>query len=309
MAIPVINLIFHQIDRMWQVDATTLAPIQRKLVLGARVLHTLFRDLMSGEISVRAGHLAFTSLLSIVPLLALTVSVLKLLGVQYELEPLLWQFLIPLGENGMSVGNDIVQFVDRIDVKILGFAGIIVFFYTAVSLISSIESALNNMWHVEAQRNIFKRFGYYLSVILFAPVFMVAAIGVMAGMMNLGLIKDIFELEPIAMLLKVIGILLPYVLSILAFALVYVALPNTRVKLFPATSAAVVAGIIWKTAGWVFATFVVTTTRYHAIYSGLAILVLFMVWVQMSWLIFLLGGKLAYLLQNPYRLMRRGKIK
>lgn len=291
---------------LWQIDTDSQPPVTRMVLLLVRMAHLLFSELFNGSITMRAGNLAFITLLSLIPLLAVVISVLKAFGFQYELQPMLVELMLPLGEQGMELALDIIFFVERINVDLLGIAGVIVFFYTAVSLISNVEKMMNYMWHVEASRNLLKRVFYYLTVIIFAPVLVVAAVGMSATMSNSGFVTELATMEPFGTLFYLLGLFLPFFMAVIAFATVYLALPNTKVRISPALQAALLSAILWKLAGWLFTSFVVSSGRYHAIYSGMASVVLFMVWVQLSWIIFLIGAKFSYLIQNP-SLMKRAK--
>jgi membrane protein len=99
---------------------------------------------------------------------------------------------------------------------------------------------------------------------------------------------------------------MPYLLVILAFTFVYAFIPNARVRIGPALIGGAVGGVAWQSAGWVFAVFVASSNKYAAIYSSLAILVLFMIWLYLSWLILLFGANVAFYAQHPEYLFARG---
>ncbi|MDH5216141.1 MAG: YihY family inner membrane protein [Gammaproteobacteria bacterium] len=294
-----LSFFLHCTDRLWNKDLGEYGTLKRKWMRFARILYVAMRDLQSGSLTLRAMGLVYTTLLSLVPMLAVSFSLLKAFGVQYQIEPLLSEMLSPLGSNGPDIVNAIISFVNRIDVGVLGAIGFVFLFYTVVSLISKIEEAFNYIWQIHTQRNVLQRFSYYLSVILIGPVLIFTALGFMASMMSTTFVQRLSEMEPFGSLFFVTGYLASYVLVIIAFVFIYIFLPNTPVKFRPALTGAFIAGIMWKTAGWVFATFIATTTKYHAIYSGLAVLILFMVWIYVSWLILLFGAKITYYIQNP----------
>jgi membrane protein len=102
-----------------------------------------------------------------------------------------------------------------------------------------------------------------------------------------------------------VGRLMPYVLVIAAFTLIYSFIPNTRVRFGPALAGGVVGGVLWQSAGWAFATFVATSTQYAAIYSSFAILILFLIWVYVSWLVLLFGASVAFYTQHPEYLVAK----
>lgn len=274
----------------------------------ARVLVVLVRDLASGQLILRAMSLVYTTLLSIVPLLALSFSLLKGLGVHNQLEPTLQRLLVPLGPEGDAVTARVMQFIENMNVGVLGSAGLALLLYTSVSLVQKIEESFNFIWHVSHSRPVGERFSRYLSVLLIGPLLVFSAIGMSTAVMNSDLVQRITAIDPFGMVLYQLSSFVPYVLVIAAFALVYLFIPNTRVRYLPALVGAVVGGILWQTAGWGFAQFVATSTRYEAIYSSFAVLILFLIWLYLSWLILLFGASVAFYAQHPeYVIPRSGE--
>lgn len=271
-----------------------------------RTVLTLVRDFTSGQLTLRAMGLVYTTLLSIVPLLALSFSVLKAFGVYSHIYPMLLNFLLPLGEMGEEVARSIVQFIDRVNVGVLGTMGLALLVYTAVSLMQKIEESLNYIWHIPRQRSFGERFSRYLSVLLVGPILLLAALGITATVMNIALVRDLLAIAALGEVVQMAGKVIPYLLVIAAFTFVYMFIPNTRVRLLPALAGGIVGGIGWQTAGWAFAAFVASSKSYAAIYSGLAILVLFMFWLYISWLILLFGSSVAFYLQHPEYLVAKG---
>jgi len=279
--------------------------IQRLLLKVLRVIYVSILDLMDGQLSLRAMSLVYTTLLSIVPLLALSFSVLKAMGAHNEIEPFLFQFLLPLGEPGQQIGENIIGFIDNIKVGVLGSVGLGLLIYTVLSLVQKIESAFNIIWQVESTRSIGERFSSYLSVILIGPVMMVSAIGVTATVMNSSIVTYFAAIEPFGSLILMTTKVLPYVMVMGVFTFIYMFVPNTRVRLSAALVGAVVAGFLWETSGLLFAKFVVNSTNYTAIYSSFAVVIMLLIWLYISWLILLFGSNLAFYVQNPSSLKMR----
>ena len=117
--------------------------------------------------------------------------------------------------------------------------------------------------------------------------------------MTTGMMKKLVAMEPFGGFLIVATKLLPYLLTIVAFAITYLLVPNTRVRLDAALIGALVSGVLWEATGWAFASFVVKSTQYTAIYSGFAIVITFMIWLYLSWLILLVGASVAFYYQQP----------
>ena len=264
-----------------------------------RLIYGSVVGLADGHLSLRAMSLVYTTLLSIVPLLALSFSVLKAMGAHNEIEPFLFQFLAPLGEQGADIGRNIIQFIDNIKVGVLGSLGLGLLIYTVLSLVQKIENAFNMIWQVESSRSLGERFSNYLSVILIGPVIMVSAVGVSATVLNSSVISYFMMIEPFGSLIVFATKLLPYLMVIGVFTFIYVFVPNTRVNLKAALVGAAVSGILWQKSGVLFATFVVNSSKYTAIYSSFAIVIMLLIWLYISWLILLFGSNVAFYVQNP----------
>jgi len=277
----------------------------RLTVFMIRLLYGVILKFADGQLNRQASSLAYTTLLSLVPLLAVTFSVLTGFGVQNQLEPLLMGYLEPLGEAGLEAGHRILGFVNNLRVGVLGSLGIVLLFYTVLSLLQKIEEAFNDIWQAPRARGLGRRFSDYLSVILVGPVFIFAALGVTASAFSNEWVQRIAAIEPFGVLIFGLRRVMPYLLICMAFAFMYAFLTNTRVRLMPALVGGVFAGVLWYATGLVFARFVANSSNYSAIYSGFAAAVLFVIWVNAGWLIILVGAQVACYWQNPHWLARQ----
>lgn len=269
--------------------------------------HALVREIYEGGLKYRAMALVYTTLLSLVPLLAVSFSVLKAFGVHNQLKPFLLEVLSPLGGKGEELGNNIVGFVENIQVGVLGSVGTVVLIYSVVSLLEIIKDSFNEIWKTSETRRWLRRVSDYLSILLIGPVLVFSALGVMASMADNELVRKIVAMEPFGTIFYLSGIVVPYILIVFAFTFVYMFMPSTPVKFGSALFGATISGLAWKIVGWMFATFVVGSASYNAIYSGFAIIILFMFWIYVSWVTLLLGGVIAFYHQNPNYLLYKGK--
>ncbi|WP_019626556.1 YihY/virulence factor BrkB family protein [Thioalkalivibrio sp. ALJT] len=294
------------LERVNDTDLSQL-PAWQALPLGMlRGLFALVREAAEGQLTLRAMSLVYTTLLSMVPLLALSFSVLKAFGAHNAVEPFLLGVLEPLGEQGVEIAHNVLDFVDNMRVGVLGFVGLLFLVYTVIALVQKIELAFNTIWRVENSRSLAQRFSNYLSVILIGPVLVVSALGLTATVMSSAAMQAIAGVEPFGMLITEISRLVPYILIIAAFAFIYVFVPNTRVKILPALIGAVVAGVLWQSVGWVFANMVAGSTRYAAIYSSFAIMIMLLIWIYLAWLILLIGANVTFFVQHPEYMNVRG---
>ncbi len=293
------NLIFRLNDFIWS-NSLQAMPRARAIVLRVvRSLLVLLRDLTQGQLTLRAMSLVYTTLLSIVPLLALSFSVLKAFGVYNQIQPMLLRVLEPLGEKGEEITSRIIEFIQNMNVGVLGFAGLALLIYTAVSLIQKIEESFNYIWHVNRPRRIGERFSRYLSVLLVGPLLVFSAMGLTASVASASVVSQLLTIEPFGQIFYALSRLTPYLLVIGAFTFAYLFIPNTKVRMGAALIGGIVGGVLWQTAGWAFAEFTASSGKYAAIYSGFAVLILFMIWLYLSWLILLLGASVAFYVQRP----------
>ena len=289
-----------RIDRAIWAPRHALLPRWKGRALGAvRLIAVLIRDLATGNVTLWAMSLVYTTLLSMVPLLALSFSVLKAFGVHNQVEPMLENLLAPLGDQAHEITSRLTAFIGHMNVGVLGSVGLALLIYTVVSLMQKIEESFNALWHVTRLRSLGDRVSRYLSVLLVGPILIFSALGITAMALNSDVARSVLALDTVGALALIVGRVMPYVLVIGAFTFLYMFVPNTRVRFAPAFAGGIVGGILWQSAGWAFALFVASSTQYAAIYSSFAILVLFLIWLYLSWLILLFGADIAFYLQHP----------
>lgn len=285
---------------LWQSLGSTTKHWQQLLQRYLRLGYGIEQKLVHGDLSLHAMSLVYTTLLSLAPLLAVSFSVLKAFGVHNQIEPLLIHLLEPLGDKGLELTGRIIGFVENMRVGVLGAVGLALLFYTVFSLLHKIDVSFNSIWHNTRPRGLVRTFTDYISVVLLGPVLVFSGIGISTSMMSNRLVQQLISIEPFGTLYYTLGLLLPYVLIIAAFFLLYLLIPNTRVQWRAAVVGAIVGGVLWKTVGWGFAAFVATSANYDAIYSSFAILILFIIWLYLSWLMLLVGAQLAFFVQYPH---------
>jgi len=288
-------------QRLQAAEDWILAPVQAQrswwLRLGhqwARIAYAVIRDVISGELTLHAMSLVYSTLLSVVPLLALSFSVLKAMGLHNRIEPLLYQFFQPLGPKGLEMANKMLSFVDNIKVGVLGSLGLVLLVYTVIAVVQKIERSFNRIWRVPQMRSLSQRFSNYLSVIMVGPLLMVSAIGVTATIFSSDIVQRLMQIEPFGSIMVLGSKLAPFVLVIGAFIFVYIFIPNTHVRVKSAMIGGVIAGVSWQAAGVLFASFVVGSTRYEAIYSSFAIGIVLLIWIYICWLILLIGASIVF---------------
>lgn len=290
---------------VWGEDINTMPLLQRVGIRTARIIYTAIRDLSTGELNLRAMSLVFTTLLSIVPLLALSFSVLKGFGVTDQLEPLLQSLFSPLGDNAGEVSQYILDFVDNVKVTLLGTVGLGLLVYTAVSLLRKIELTFNTIWKVPTRGRFGLRIVEHMGILFIAPVIVLSVLGLLKSAQTAAWYIQLMSFTPFSMLAALAQQSASFAISCGAFSFIYMYMPNTRVKLIPAVAGGAIAAVLWEIIRWAFASFVSGTNNYDAIYSGFAVGIFFLLWLYVSWMVLLLGSVCSFYIQYPQHLRFR----
>ena len=264
-----------------------------------RLCIAVTRDMGEGRYNERAASLAYTTLLSFAPLLAITFSVMKGFGANDQLRPFLQKFLEPLGAQSAEIADKLSGFVENISVGVLGALGVALLIYGVISMMQKIEEAFNDIWRVPDARSFLHRLRDYLAVLLIGPLFLFLSVAMTAMVRHADIAYRWLNIDIVNSSMEKVFSLVPYLLFMLAFAALYMFMPNTKVKWMPALAAGFLTGLIWKILGLLFGIFVASSASYAAIYSAFAAIVLLMILVYMGWLTVLAGAAIAYYIQNP----------
>ena len=271
----------------------------RTVSIVLRYCYAVMRDLMSGQLTLRAMSLVYTTLLSIVPLIALIFSVLKGFGVHEQLEIYMYALLAPLGDKGAEITDNVMQLVHSVNGKVLGGISLAFFIYTAISMVQKVEESFNYVWYVSKPRSFSKRFTEYLFVLLIGPIFIVIALGMITSLQNETLVQYLLKNDILGPLFIATSKLTPYLLVTAVFTFLYAYMPNTQVRIRSALVGGITGGFLWASTGAIFAAFVVNSARTQAIYASFAIAITVLIWLYLNWLILLIGAQLAFYFQNP----------
>ncbi|RME67414.1 MAG: YihY family inner membrane protein [Nitrospirae bacterium] len=286
-------------QRIWEFDLGKVSPLKGFFIKFFRFLYIVYREFTLGQLNLRAMGLVYTTLLSLVPLLAVVFSVLKAFGGHELIRPLLLRLFEPLGQNAHEVVNRIMSFVENLRVGVLGFVGMLLLLFTVISLLKKIEDALNWIWRVKKQRALVRRVSNYVSIIILGPILLFSSVALSTTIKKSTLIQGFLNKEAIGGVIVVISSVMPFISIILTFFLIYIFIPNVKVKPRSAFVGAAVAAILWHFIGLVFAEFVATANKYTIIYSTFAVLILFIIWLYLGWFVLLAGAEIAYYHQYP----------
>jgi membrane protein len=285
---------------VWRIRRTNLPPTKSFFLKLLRVLILSARGFDEDKCQLRASALTFYSLISIVPVAAMAFGIAKGFGFEKMLEAQLRSKLA--GQE--QILDRVIQFshslLESTRGGLLAGIGLIVLFWAVVRMLGQIEGSLNDIWGIKEQRSLGRKFGDYLSLMLICPVLII-----LSSSATLFIITQVtLILERIAILgafspvILFLLQLLPYGLLWGLFTFIYIFMPNTKVRFTSALLAGIIAGTIFQAVQWVYITFQIGVAKYNAIYGSFAALPLFLIWLQMSWLIVLYGAELSFALQN-----------
>lgn len=271
---------------LWEYDPASVGGVKGKGIRLLQFLGFTFSNFMANNSLLRATALSFTTLLSLVPLLALAFSVLKGLGAQNKLAPLLLQHVTAGSE---EVVNRVISYIGNTNMGSVGAIGLAALLVTAISMLGSIEEAFNVAWGVPETRTLYRKFSDYLSVLVSAPLLLLAATSITTTLQSESLTGWLIERTYLGDVFLFLLSLTPYLSVWAAIFLLYIFIPNTRVRYSSALIGAVFAGTLWQFAQWAYIHFQVGAGNYNAIYGTLAALPILMVWIFVSWTIVLFG--------------------
>ena len=294
-----VHPIEHLNELIWGDSLESQGRIGRMVATFMRYLYAVVRDIFSGQITMRAMSLVYTTLLSIVPLLAFSFAVLKGLGIHEKLEEQMYLFLEPLGERGVQITDNMMALVYNVNGRVLGGVSLAFFLWTAISMVQKVEESLNYVWYVSESRSFARRFTEYMFVLMIGPLAIVIALGMITALQSQEIVQYLLENKIVGSLFVATSKLTPYFIVSGVFAFLYWFMPNTRVRFVPAIVGGLAGGFIWAGMVVIFTTFVATAAARQAVYASFAIAIVTLIWLYLNWLILLIGAQLAFYVQNP----------
>lgn len=281
---------------IWQDNVYQQLSLKNAVAYVTRVVYILINRFSTDKISNKAAALTYSTLLSIVPILAILFGIARGFGFDSLLQQQIEQGL--LGNNEAT--KYILQFVDSYLSQTQGgvFLGVgfIALFWTFISLVNNMESIFNDIWYVKKDRNVYRKVTDYFSMLILMPILIIVSGGLSIFMSTL--FSKIEGYALIAPMMKFIIRLIPFVLSWLMFTALYIFMPNTKVKFTYALIAGILAGSMFQAFQYLYISGQVWVSKYNAIYGSFAALPLFLLWLQISWTICILGAQLTHILQN-----------
>ncbi|MBU1863664.1 MAG: YihY/virulence factor BrkB family protein [Candidatus Omnitrophica bacterium] len=285
---------------IWRMRLKTLPRSRSILINSLRIILLALRGFAEDKCMLRASALTFFSLLSIVPVVAMAFGIAKGFGFEKILEAQLIEKFQGQEEVVGRVIEFAQAFLENTKGGLIAGIGIVLLFWTVIKVLGNIEYSFNDIWGIKTPRTLIRRFSDYLAIMLICPILLIlsSSITVFVTSQVALVTEKIALLGAFSSLIMIMVNIIPYGVLWLLFSFIYIVMPNTKVKFSSGIFAGIIAGTIYQVVQWVYVAFQVGASKYGAIYGSFAALPLFLVWLQMSWLIVLFGGELSFAHQN-----------
>ena len=287
-------------EEIWMVELTNYPKFISFFIRQLRIIILAWQGFQKNRISLHASGLTFYTLLSVVPVVALAFGISKGFGFEERLEKMI-RGVFAEREDMRAAADYIINFANNMLLEINGGfiagIGLIVLLWAVMQLLGNIEDSLNAIWEIKKARPLIRKFSDYLSMMLILPVLFLVSSTATVYLSNYVTDSTGF-LQYLGPVVTFLVKLLPYIIIYLLFTLLYVVMPNTKVIFKYGLYAALISGTIYQITQWIYIEFQVGVSRYGAIYGSFLALPLFLVWLQLSWLIVLLGAELSFAYQN-----------
>ncbi|MGI6339866.1 MAG: YihY/virulence factor BrkB family protein [Bacteroidales bacterium] len=290
-------------DTIWHTPLADISKSKLFLIKQLRIAILAARGFTNDKVQLRASSLTLYTLISIIPVIAIAFAIAKGFGLDQNLEQLIIKEMQTHPEFFSWLLEKAQTAISQTRGGYLAGIGAIVLLWAVMSLLDQIESSFNQIWQIRSSRPWYRKFTDYLALMLIAPVFLIAASSVtvfigteLSDFMNRVAILDFFK-PIVSFFVKVI----PYFIFWIVLTIVYMTLPNTKVKFLPALVSGIIAGTILQLLQWIYIDLQFGISRLSAIYGSFAAIPLFIVFLQSSWLIVLLGAEVSFANQNLSR--------
>ncbi len=283
-------------EGIWKMPSLPNKPFRNFFIEASRILIASIRGFKQDDCFLKASSLTFYTLLSIVPVLAVGFGIAKGFGFHKKLEE---EFLYQFQEQP-DVAHYLIQFsyklLANVEGGLIAGIGVVVLFWTVFRLLHITENSLNDIWKVPQGRTWPRKITDYFTTMLLCPFFFAASSSLTIFITTelLRTARMVGYSEVASPVISFIFYALPYVFAWLLFAFVYIFMPNTKVHWRAALIAGIIAGTAYQILQLLFIRFQIGVSSYGTIYGSFAALPLFLIWLNMSWIIVLAGAEIAF---------------
>lgn len=283
---------------LWEVDLSGLGKWPGFFVRLIQVIALVWRNFRNDALPIQASALSFTSLMSLVPLLALSFSVLNGLGYGLDVIAYLTSLMDEMPDQFQGFVGELLGVVQNTNFARLGGIGGVLLLIIVVQMLGKIEAAFNRVWRVTRHRSFLQKVAQYISIVVVVPILFTAGVTLTAKirfggewMEHLGLIR-----------------LAPTVATCLALVFLYTYMPNVRVRFVPALISSILVAVLWQAWLQFYITVQPGVTKLNVLYGTLASVPIFLAWLYVNWVIVLLGAEVCFAVQNYASLSQQKQI-
>ncbi len=288
---------------IWRIPLENVAAPKSFFLRITRVIILAFRGFSEDKIQLRASALTFFTLLSIIPIIALAFWIAQGFGFEKGLESFI--------RDNLAVQSNIEDWLIHVATRILTNAqeeflagiGVVVLLFAVIRALDNIEGAFNQVWQIKRSRGFSRKVADYTSLVFLAPILIIisSSVSVYISTQVKNLSGDVSWAEYIGPILSFILRLLPYLIIWLLLTLLYLIMPNTRVKLSSAIAAGIIAGSLFQFLQWSYIHLQVIVSQNNPLWGGFVAFPLFLLWIQFSWIIVLFGAEISFASQNVHK--------
>lgn len=281
-------------DDIWKLNEDEISPFKRKIYACIKTILLSVDQFLNDRIPVRASALTYSTLLSIIPILAILFAIARGFGFDQIIETQLRQSMS--GRQGELIIHWINSYLTHAQSGVFIGIGLVMLLWTILILTDNIERCFNAIWQVKHPRTVFRKITDYFSMILLLPLLFVISSGLTIFMTTY--VKEIENYQVLGPVLQFLVRLIPYTLTWGMFVGLYIFIPNTKVKFKHALLPGILSGSAFQAFQYIYVNSQIWVSGYNAVYGSFAAIPMFLLWTQISWSICLFGAEMSYISQN-----------
>jgi membrane protein len=288
---------------IWHTPLSEISKGKTFIFKQLRILLLAAKGFSNDKVSLRASALTFYSLLSVIPIAAIGFAIAKGFGLEANLKELIFQKFQSQEQVLTFMQTEAENAIKATQGGYIAGVGIIILFWSVMSLLNHIESSFNHIWQIKSSRPWMRKFTDYLTIMLIAPVFIILSSSITV-FISTGLNEFISKAPILDFFKPVISFLFrfaPYIITWTTLTILFIIMPNAKVKFIPALVSGIIAGTILQGIQWLYIDLQFGITKLSAIYGSFAAIPLFIIWMQSSWIVVLLGAEISFANQNISR--------
>lgn len=290
---------------LWSIPEDEISKLNRIVLGQVRVVIIAVKGAIDDNIFQKASALTYYTLWALIPVLALFFGIAKGFGFQDAIESLLYKQFSTQPEMAAQINEIVAKYLETLRSGFLVGVGIVVLLWSVINVLNQIEVVFNGIWQNPKARSFIRKITDHMGLLIIMPVFVIISSG--ANIFILSYVDNIVDrlgMEVvIAPLVTGFAKIIPYILYIFMFTVIYLVMPNVKVKFISALIPGIFVGILFQFLQILYFSSQVWFGRIHTVYSGLVALPLLLLWMQMGWTIILLGAELSFANQNTKNFM------